>query len=193
MATTTLAPPRRMTVEEFLAMPHDGVRRWLVNGVVREEENGMTYRNRFHSSVMVEVATALNNWRRERTGQSGRVYCGEAGIRFPTNPDSIYGLDVVYVSEDVVANLSDETTILEGVPTLIAEILSPSTTEETTNEKLAVYRDAGVPLVWVLNPYQETVLVYRHGQRPTMVNADQDLIGDPELPGFRVPVRQLFE
>jgi hypothetical protein len=31
-----LTPPREMTVDEFLAMPDDGVERWLIRGRLRE-------------------------------------------------------------------------------------------------------------------------------------------------------------
>jgi len=52
---------------------------------------------------------------------------------------------------------------------------------------------AGVALVWIVNAHIRTVTVYRNGQQPSMVNDTQELCGDPELPGFRVPVARLFE
>src|SRR4051812_183807 len=54
-APPTTEPPRtswqgvKMTVEEFLALPDDGVHRELIHGRVREL--GMTTRNRFHSQI----------------------------------------------------------------------------------------------------------------------------------------------
>ena len=38
-----------MTADEFLALPDDGVERWLIHGEVREF--GMTIRNRWHSNA----------------------------------------------------------------------------------------------------------------------------------------------
>ena len=51
---------------------------------------------------------------------------------------------------------------------------------------------AGVPLIWVIDPHDRTVLIYRPGRRPQFVDDSQELIGEPQLPGFRVPVAQLF-
>jgi Uma2 family endonuclease len=50
----------------------------------------------------------------------------------------------------------------------------------------------GVRLVWVIDPHDRTVLIYRPGAAPDFVNIHQDLSGDPELPGFRVPVKLFF-
>ncbi len=70
--------------------------------------------------------------------------------------------------------------------------MSPSDTENEINEKVAAYLSAGVPLVWVVDPHDRTVLVYRPGEEPELFNAKQDLSADPHLSGFRVPVAQIF-
>jgi Uma2 family endonuclease len=51
---------------------------------------------------------------------------------------------------------------------------------------------AGVPLVWIINPHHRTVAIYRPNQAPVLVNVTQELTGEPELPGFRVRVADLF-
>jgi hypothetical protein len=45
-----------MTTEEFLALPDDGVERWLINGVVREFGDIMTRRNRHHGRLTARLA-----------------------------------------------------------------------------------------------------------------------------------------
>jgi Uma2 family endonuclease len=180
-----------MTVEEFLALPEDGVRRWLIRGEVREE--GMTIRNRFHSSAMANLAAFLNNWRWTQPKPWGQVVCGEAGVRLDPREEMTVGVDVAYVSHDVLVQQSGEASIIEGVPTLIVEILSPSTKMESVDEKKDLYLQAGVPLFWVVDPSDETVTIYRPGQRPTLVNSNDNLTGGTVLPGFDVPVSRLFE
>ena len=86
-----------------------------------------------------------------------------------------------------------ETTLIDGVPTLAVEILSPSDTIEEIHEKITVYQAAGVALVWVLHPYDRTVTVYRPDAEPDLLNVREELSGEPHLPGFRVPVARLFE
>ena len=82
--------------------------------------------------------------------------------------------------------------MVEGPPLLAAEILSPSDTHEDVVEKLHLYLELGVAVVWILDPDLRTVTVHRRGADPQFFNAAQELTGDPELPGFRVRVADLF-
>ena len=185
-----------MTTETLLALPYDGVRRWLVDGELREEsvsESPMTLRNRFHSRLTTVVSTELEVWLRQQPKPRGQVLSGEAGVRLRRDPDTTAGIDVVYVSPEVMAAQTEETTLIEGVPTLVVEILSPNTTVEVLHEKLAMYQKAGVAIVWVVDPYDQTVKVHRAGVKPALFNADQELTGEPQLPGLRIPVARLFE
>jgi Uma2 family endonuclease len=196
MATVVKA----MTTEELLALPNDGVERWLIDGELRERPSEgelrghrMTLRNRFHSRVMTLISTELELWRREQPAPRGQVLSGEAGVRLRRDPDTTVGIDVVYVPPEVMVKQTEETALIDGVPTLVAEILSPNDTVEEVHEKIAKYRQAGVPVVWIIDPYDQTVTVHRAGGKPVLFNADQELSGEPQLPGFRVPVARLFE
>lgn len=180
-----------MTTEELLTLPDDGIDRWLIAGELRERP--MTRRNRFHSFTMTAVATELELWRRQQSKPSGQVLTGDAGVRLRRDPDTSFGVDVAYVSADVIAQQPSDLTIIDGLPTLAVEILSPSDTIEDINEKLSAYLEAGVPLVWIVNPYQHTVTVHTPDSEPVLFNVNQDLMAEPHLPGFRVPVRRLFE
>jgi Uma2 family endonuclease len=191
MATVTTP----MTTAEFLALPDDGTQRWLVDGVVREfpREDSTTVRNRFHSIVLALVCAELINWLRQQPLPRGQVLGGEAGVRLLRDPDLTVGIDVVYISSEVVVRQTDDATLIDGVPTLAVEILSPSDTVEEVNDKLALYRRAQVPLVWVIDPYVRTVTVHAAGNQPVLFNVNQELSTEPYLPGLRVPVSRLFE
>lgn len=180
--------PVRMTVEEFLKLPEDGVRRSLIRGIVQEE--GMTIRNRFHTQVATRVAKFLDNWRDLQKEPKGAVLTGEAGVRL--SAEVVVGVDVAYIPPDLWKVQSEDSSIIEGVPPLIAEILSPSDTHQAIEDKINEYLTAGVSIVWVVNTRSESVTVYRPGQKPVMVNADEELTADPVLPGFRIAVADLF-
>jgi Uma2 family endonuclease len=180
-----------MTTEELLALPDDGTERWLIRGELREKrptvpgERPMTVRNRFHSRVLIRVGQLLANWLDQQPEPHGQVLGGEAGVRLRRTPDSTVGVDIAYVS-------TDDTTLIDGAPVLAVEILSPTDTQEEIHEKIDEYLAAGVPLVWVVNPADRTVRVYRPDVRPQLFNDEQELAGDPHLPGFRAPVARLF-
>lgn len=189
----TASPPKLMTTEELLAMPDDGVERWLINGELREKrDTDMTKRNRFHSRAMTRIARFLDVWSDSRPEPRGQVYCGEIGVLLSRDPDSTVGVDVIYAAPDLAASQPDDTTLFEGVPTLVVEIFSPGNTLEEIDEKLDTYRSAGVPIVWLADPSDRTITVYRLGAKPELFNDTQDLTAEPHLPGFRVLVADLF-
>jgi Uma2 family endonuclease len=179
-----------MTTEQLLALPDDGVERWLIRGQLREKP--MTYRNRFHSRTMARLARFLDVWLDQQPEPRGSVLVGEAGVRLRRDPDTTVGIDVVYISAELAARQSDDTTLIDGVPVLAVEILSPNNTVEEIDEKIDQYLEAGVPLVWIIDPHDRTVTIYRPDQEPEFVNAHQELSGEPHLPGFRVAVADLF-
>jgi Uma2 family endonuclease len=188
---------RLYTTEELLAMPDDGVERWLIRGQLREKttllsEKPMTVRNRFHSRIMARISQLLMNWLDKQSEPQGQVLCGEAGCRLRRNPDTAVGIDVAYVAADVVKQQGEDTTIIDGVPVLAVEILSPSDTVEEIKEKIDDYLAAGVALVWIVDPHDQTVTVYRKGARPELVNVDQELKAEPSLPGFCVKAAEVF-
>jgi Uma2 family endonuclease len=184
-ATTPL-----MTTEELLALPDDGMDRWLIRGQLREKP--MTVRNREHSRIMARISQLLGNWLDQQPEPRGEVLGGEAGCRLHRNPDTTVGIDVVYISPQLAAHDPDDTTLIDGVPTLVVEILSPNDTEEEMNEKVDAYLAAGVALVWLVDPHHHTVEVHRPDGEPELFNVNQELAAEPHLPGFRVPVARMF-
>lgn len=199
-----------MTERDLLNMPNDGKRRWLIGNKIKVwddlefPEHGMTVRNRFHSQVMMCIACELMNWLRNQPKPHGVIVGGEAGFKIPVDtPDTAsdlmpsttvtVGVDVAYVSHDVMKHQTDKTRLIEGVPTLVVEILSPSDTVEIIDETVDTYTKAGVPMFWLVNPHDHTVKIHTRGEEPYLVNIKQELSGEPYLPGFRVPVSRLFE
>jgi len=201
MTTATvppLAPAKVWTEADLLAFPDDGVERWIIKGQLRENPPQypgvtVTARNRHHSDIMSLVAAALTVWRRAQPPPRGKVYCGEAGVRLPGATGTV-GVDVAYVSADVVAAQNDSTTtMIAGVPTLMVEILSPNDVMEKIEEKVDGYLDAGVPLVWVMSAHYRTVTVHRPGREPELFNTTHRMPAEPLLPGFTPAVLELFE
>lgn len=186
--STVLTP--LVTMAEVLDLPEDGVERWLIRGNLWEKP--MTRRNRWHSRIMTRVAKFLDNWLDSQPEPRGEVLCGEAGCRLRSNPDSWVGIDVVYISAELAAQETRGTTQINGVPTLVVEILSPNDTAAETHEKIKEYLNVGVPLVWVIDPYDKTIRIYRPNQEPALVNIHGELTAEPQLPGFRVAARELF-
>ncbi len=78
------------------------------------------------------------------------------------------------------------------VPDLAAEVISPSNTWNEIVEKIADYFRTGVQLVWVVSPATEQVYVYTAPNANRILNRSDTLDGGDVLPGFMLPLAQLF-
>jgi Uma2 family endonuclease len=178
-----------ITTEELFALPDDGIERDLIRGELREYP--VTKRNRRHSKVMVAVSRVLLNWVIVKN-IGGEVAGGEAGVRLRPDPETTVGVDVAYFSAESIARMSVNEPWYEGPPVLAVEILSPSDTHEHTVEKINLYLECGVAVVWILDPDFQTLTVHRPNSLPTMLRSNETLDGCPELPGLSAPVRDFF-
>lgn len=181
-----------MTTEEMLALPrNDNVTRYLIRGQLRER--AMTRRNRWHSRIEARLAQLLGNWVDQQPEPRGEIASGEAGCILQRNPDTSVGIDLVYFSPEVSAAQGNDTTMWEGIPTLVIEVLSPSDVLEDVYEKVQEYLNVGVPLVWLVDPYFQTVTACRPDTDPETFNRSNEITADPQLPGFRILVAQIFQ
>lgn len=199
-ATATLANPKKLwTVEDLLAMPEDGVERWIIRGQLHEQASEfpkvkMTVRNRHHCEALSFITATLVNWLRKQPQPRGRVYCGEAGVRLQCPVETTVGVDAAYAPPEVVAAQSDdETTMLDGIPTLVVEILSPNDAQKDIEQKLDEYLGAGVPLVWIVNTHRRSVTIYRPDGSLALYTEGDRLPEHPSMPGFAPTVTELFE
>ncbi len=80
----------------------------------------------------------------------------------------------------------------EFAPDLAVEVLSPSNTTKEMNRKLDDYFKTGVRLVWFIDPKKRTVEVFTAVDRSTVLQESDTLDGGDVLPGFSVPLSQLF-
>ena len=102
------------------------------------------------------------------------------------------GIDVTYIGGSD-ARQTEDSTLIDGVPTLVVEILSPSDTIEDINEKIDAYLAARVSIIWIIDPYRRTITVHQPDSVPKLFNVRDELSAEPHLPGFRIPVAKLFQ
>lgn len=183
---------RPLTTEELLAMPDDkGVVRDLIRGELREYP--MTLHGGPHCITLTNLAKFLGVWCADQPKPRGRVYSGDARLRIQRNPDTFLGADIAYLNAEQAARNPPTARFIDGPPVLAVEISSPSDTAEDIADKVREYLDAGVALVWEVNPFFRTVTVHRPDAPPELFNDAQELTAGHHLPGFRVPVAKLFE
>jgi Uma2 family endonuclease len=156
----------------------------LVEGVLVEKAMG--YRE---SGLAFFVALMLDAFVRPRnlgliTGEQGTVRLMAGLVRIP---------DVAFTSWDRIPGRRWPTAPIPTLaPDLAVEVLSSSNTPAEMARKRLDYFTAGVRLVWEIDPDARTVSVYTGVDTVRLLSAQDTLDGGAVLPGFTLPLRDLF-
>jgi Uma2 family endonuclease len=81
----------------------------------------------------------------------------------------------------------------EVVPDLAIEVISPTNQASAMRRKVREYFEAGVRRVWVVYPEDHSIDVYDSPRLARIFGPGDHLDGEDILPGFRLPVAELFE
>lgn len=123
--------------------------------------------------------------------QLGEVLVGEVGIYTGRNPDTIRGADVIFISTERLAQVKSPS-FLDVAPELVVEVMSPDDRWTEVKQKIREYFSIGVILVWVADPTDKTVSVYRSLTDVRLFTENDALTGEEVLPGFTLFVAALF-
>jgi len=123
----------------------------------------------------------------------GRVYNADTGFILARSPDTVLAPDAAFVRADRLPAPSDRRGFLPVVPDLVVEVVSPWDRPRDVEEKVALYLQSGVRLVWLVHPARRTVTVYAPNAEPRVLGPADTLDGGDVLPGFRLPVAALFD
>jgi Uma2 family endonuclease len=129
-----------------------------------------------------------------RANRSGFVF-SESGMYqlFADQPKQWRRPDLSFVRFGRFPNDKVPTGKIQIAPDLAIEVTSPNDTAEDLETKLDEYLRAGVRLVWVLYIPTRNVRAYRPDGMAKLYRATDTLPGEDVLPGFAVPVADLFE
>lgn len=182
MVTTT----KRVTLEE---LERDGGPEGLwevVNGELIEMSPAGGKHGRVWNTINVYL------WQFAVPNGLGLVYGADTGFILGETPLQLRLPDVGYVSYDRLPAGFDDGGFLRVAPDLAVEVLSPSDRSVPVLAKVMTWLEAGTMLVWLVDPEAETVTVYGPDASPRVMTIDQTLNGGKVLPGFTLPVRDIF-
>jgi Uma2 family endonuclease len=173
------------TDEEFMVLPDDGDRYEIVNGeLVNVGNSGMEYGN-----LGTFLGGALEFYVRPR--KLG-VTC-DSSTAFKMRSGNKRSPDISFIAKERLKELKKlPKGFFEGAPDLAIEVLSPSNTFEEIHSKLVEYFESGCKLAWVINPDEESVLVYRKPQPEKLLKITDSLDGEELIPGFSLAIAELF-
>ena len=177
---------RTMVADELFMMPHDGFRYELVKGeLVKMSPTGGK-----HGILTIRLGAALVQ--HVEANNLGEAFGAETGFILTTNPDTVRAPDAAFVSRERIPPGDFPEKFWPGAPDLAVEVISPSDTLYEVEEKIEEYLEAGVKLIWIVNPKKRTVTIYQPNVEPQTLTEADTLDGREVVPGFQYGLARLF-
>ncbi len=131
-------------------------------------------------------------WRHVREKRLGKLFGAETGFLIGRDPDTVRAPDIAFVSRDNLPERDPSDAYWPGAPDLVVEVLSPHDKTGEVDEKIECWLDAGVRLLWVVDPKLRHVTCYRSVTDVMIQTTTDQLDGGDIVPGFHCPVADIF-
>jgi Uma2 family endonuclease len=182
------AEPRPFTYQDYLQLPEEpGYHFEVLDGVLVKEPSP----NVMHQRVSRRLQRLLEDyfW---QVDAEGELFDAPLDVTF--RDITVVQPDLVYVSGADQGIVKD--TRLDGPPTLLVEVLSPSSRRRDRLQKLRIYQEARIAHYWLVNPDEKTLECFSlGGDAYTLVASgmDEEVVEPPDFPGLSVPLKQLWQ
>ena len=181
---TTANPRIKLTYEDYCNAPEDE-RYELLDGdlvVVPSPKE-------IHQRIQLALGLALALF--VQTHALGRLYFAPFDVLFTDN--DVVQPDLVFVSNERARIITEDN--IQGAPSLLVEVHSPSTVDRDKVFKRSLYERHGVSEYWMVDPYAETVTVMVLGEdgyeTAAVYGQDQTLVSTA-LAGFTIDLDEVF-
>jgi Uma2 family endonuclease len=186
MALHDLTP--KLTYRDYVLLPEDGQRHEIIDGEHYVSPAPFVP----HQDLVVELILRLGGF--VKAHRLGRLLVAPTDVLL--SPNDIVQPDLLFVSNERAAIV--ELKNIQGAPDLVIEILSPSTSRLDKVMKLDAYERCGIQTYWIFDRDRKGVQSYeRIGDalrpQPFLSAAAEDVLTSPVLPGFELPLAELFE
>jgi Uma2 family endonuclease len=176
-------PPKVWTDEELMALSGDGIKVELVDG-----EPQMSQSTFIHGIIEARMAAALT----EQVAARGLGYVCGSSTAFWMKKGNTRAPDVSFIAKQRLRGKPLPRKYMKGAPDLVVEIVSPNDVLIELVIKMREYFESGAQLAWVINPEDQTVVVYHSAQPDYILKSGDSLDGEEIIPGFSMPVAEVF-
>ena len=178
---------KKYTYQDYLELPHEpGYSFEILEGMLIKEPSP----NVIHQRVSRRLQRTLEDYFWEHDPQ-GEVFNAPLDTTF--YDINVVQPDLLYVSGENKDIIKD--TRIDGAPTLVVEILSPSTSRKDRLIKMRIYQKAGVKHYWLVDPEEQTVECFalKDGMY-TLVAAtmEDDILEHPDFSGLAIRLGPLW-
>lgn len=185
--------PRRISYEEYMTLVNSSDQRYeLIDGEVYL----LASPSFKHQVVVNEIAGHFYNYFK---GKPCRSLTAPLDVRlfgfatkFEEDPNVVQPDIIVICDEDKVT----EDNKYEGIPTLIVEVLSPSTKGKDMAAKLNLYMKSGVLEYWIVDVESKSIIQYSFSQERDIENLNifrgDDTVKSTVFEDLEIPLRDIF-
>ena len=174
-----------LTYEDYVATPDDGMRYEIHDGELSVSP-APTFR---HQQLLARLLVAL----RAHVSANDLGELVPAPVAVVLAATTVVEPDLVSLSKDRLGLVSARGTV-DGAPTLVIEIASPSTARRDRQTKKQLYERYGVPYYWIVDPDARAIEVYRHdgGRYGGEDVRAGEFVDVPPFPGLRIDSAQFW-
>jgi Uma2 family endonuclease len=183
---TITATKKYWSDDELLALPDDMNKYEVLDGELIASAIGSVV----HGVIIMRILIPLGNF--ILAHDLGQVLEGQSGFRM-LNADFL-APDVSFIlRERWVLGSKTAKVFFPGAPDLVVEVLSQSDRAGRTKRRLARMFENGTRLAWVVDPVRQTVHVHRTAEADRSLTIADVLDGEEVVPGFALPLAQVFK
>lgn len=172
---------RLYTAQEFERMPASNESYELIGGRIVQKPVPKVQ----HNLIIRRILRAYDKF--DPAEQLG-LMLQETNVEI--GPEDTYTPDISYW----VASRRPKNGVLTApYPDLAIEVQSPGQALNGLTKKAKAYQQAGVQLVWIIQPNKKIAAVFRQGYNtPVMIQPGGELDAGEVIPGFKLKLDQLF-
>jgi Uma2 family endonuclease len=187
--STTNPTAVKLTYDDFVLFPDDGMRHELIDGEHYVTPSPSTR----HQRIVGNLHLLIGSWLEDHP--IGHAFLSPYDVVF--SEFDVVEPDLLYLSNERAAQVLTPLHA-RGVPELVIEIASKSTRRRDETIKRRLYERAGVSEYWVVDPESDTIRVYtrennRFGKPLELSREAGDVLKTPLLPGLDVPLARVFQ
>jgi Uma2 family endonuclease len=178
-------PQGSWTYDDYAALPDDGNRYEIVNGVLVMAPSPTPE----HQSIAVRIAYYM--FPHIELAGIGRLFT--APIDVDLGPKSVYQPDLVIVLNTHLDRVAEKK--ITGAPDLVIEVASPSTAAYDRLTKYEKYAHAGITEYWIVKPTSHTVeVLVLEGEeyRSLGIFRGEQTVLSRIMPNFPIGVEKFF-
>ena len=183
MATTT----QLMTADDLFDLPDDGFRYELIKGELKKMSPAGQTHGKYSSRINISLGGHV------MMNRLGETYIADTGFVLESDPDHVRAPDAAFISNERLDEIGETDRFVQGAPDVAIEVISPSDRYTEVEEKVGDWLSAGCRAVIVVNPRRKSVNVHRSPTEVVTLTESDTLQIDDVVPGWRMPVRNIFE